>query len=550
MTFSGGDCFNFKPTDKVILVGPNNSGKSQTLREIINIADKGDEANKMVIQTMDISKKGSQKDIEAFLKKEGRKVEDRYHDEAYQYKDWITNLRDLSKWEDPYLTKGLARGFIKNIEVTDRLEILAYQDSYNNEKIKFGPRSVLYEHPELMEEINDFFHEAFGQNIMFDYRGGYLLPIHVGDFPDMREAIDRIGNEYVKAVRDNPLLDEQGDGVKSYAGLLFEVIVFDRDMILIDEPEAFLHPPQMRQLGEMLAAKVRGQLFIATHSSDIVRGLLEGKQGNVRILRIHREANKNIVTEADPEVIRMLWEKPILRYSNALEGLFHEQVIICEDDSDCRLVNSVGDHVSSKYDQWKDTAYIPAGGKHQIPKIASVLRPIGVPLKAIFDIDFLAEENLVKETVEAFGGNWKQVSIIWNRIDKAVRGGITPKTPVQIKTEICDFLNRADGDSLPKSEIIEMLKQDKSWNKVKRHGTNTGFPKGDAQKYYYEIEEILEEIGIYLVSVGELENFCTKIGSSGPNFVTKLLSESLLDDRELTDLLAFVERVHIGHLND
>ena len=550
MTFSGGDCFNFKPTDKVILVGPNNSGKSQTLREIINIADKGDKANKMVIQTMEVSKKGSQKDIEAFLKKEGRKVEDRYNRGAYQYKDWITNLKDLSNWEDPYLTNGLARGFIKNIEVNDRLEILAYQESFNNEKIKFGPRSVLYEHPELMEEINDFFHEAFGQNVMFDYRGGYLLPIHVGDFPDMREAIDRIGNEYVKAVRDNPLLDEQGDGVKSYAGLLFEVIVFDRDMILIDEPEAFLHPPQMRRLGEMLAAKVRGQLFIATHSSDIVRGLLEGKQGNVRILRIHREANKNIVTEADPEVIRVLWKKPILRYSNALEGLFHEQVIICEDDSDCRLVNSVGDHVSSKYDQWKDTAYIPAGGKHQIPKIASVLRPIGVPLKAIFDIDFLAEENLVKETVEAFGGNWKKVSIIWNRIDKAVRGGITPKTPVQIKTEICALLNRANGDSLPKSEIIEMLKQDKPWNKVKRHGTNTGLPKGDAQKYYYEIEEILEKMGIYLVSVGELENFCTKIGSSGPNFVTKLLSESLLDDRELADLLAFVERVHIDHLND
>lgn len=476
-------------------------------------------------------------------------MEHRYSRESYQYKDWIMDPRELSNWKKPYLTEGLARGFIKNIEVNDRLEILVSRESFDKEKLKFGPRSVLYEHPELMEEINVLFHKAFGQNIMFDYRGGYQLPIHVGDLPDMGEAIDRIGNKYVKAVRDNPLIDEQGDGVKTYAGLLFEVIVFDRDIILIDEPEAFLHPPQMRRLGDMLADKVRGQLFIATHSSDIVRGLLEGKHGNVRILRIHREANKNFVTEADPEVIRVLWEKPILRYSNALEGLFHEEVIICEDDSDCRLVNSVGDHISSEYDQWKDTAYIPAGGKHQIPKIASVLRPIGVPVKAIFDIDFLAEKNVVKETVEAFGGNWKEISVTWDRIDKAVRGGLTPKTPVQIKAEIKDLLDRVDGESLPKSEVIELLKQDKPWNNVKRHGTNTGLPKGDAQKYYHQIEEMLEKIGIYLVSVGELENFCTRIGTSGPSFVTKLLSEASFDDRELADLIDFVKRVHVGHHN-
>jgi hypothetical protein len=86
-------------------------------------------------------------------------------------------------------------------------------------------------------------------------------------------------------------------------------------------------------------------------------------------------------------VIKELWEKPELRYSNALEGIFHEQTIICEDDSDCRLINSVADYLSTSVDQqWQDTAYVPTGGKHGIPKVAGVLRKIGVPVKAVFDI--------------------------------------------------------------------------------------------------------------------------------------------------------------------
>lgn len=54
------------------------------------------------------------------------------------------------------------------------------------------------------------------------------------------EFVDRVSNAYVNAVREKPLLDKQGDGMKSYAGILFEAIVADLDITLIDEPEAFL----------------------------------------------------------------------------------------------------------------------------------------------------------------------------------------------------------------------------------------------------------------------------------------------------------------------
>jgi len=55
---------------------------------------------------------------------------------------------------------------------------------------------------------------------------------------------------------------------------LFEIVVSERDITLLDEPEAFLHPPQMRRLSETLSSEVKGQLIVATHSSDILRGFL------------------------------------------------------------------------------------------------------------------------------------------------------------------------------------------------------------------------------------------------------------------------------------
>jgi len=304
----------------------------------------------------------------------------------------------------------------------------------------------------------------------------------------------------------------------------------------------------MRKLGETLASEVNGQLFVATHSSDILRGFLEGTQGNVRILRISREGNSNLVKEASGETIKNLWEKPELRYSNALEGIFHEQTIICGDDSDCRLVNSIANYLDiNSQEQWLDTAYVPTGGKHGIAKVADVLRKIGVPVKAVFDIDFLSEKNLVKSTVLAFGGNWEEeVSPLWNRVDSAVRGGIKAKKTSQIKEDIIAILNSSNnGSNLPKGDILEALKQGKSWNVIKKFG-EIGIPNGNAKKDYMLLRDSLEKIGIYLVPVGEIENFCPVIGSHGPKFITKLLSTVSLGDERLSELRTFVSKVHKG----
>ncbi|MBH0048668.1 ATP-dependent nuclease [Pseudoalteromonas sp. SWYJZ19] len=545
ISFSGGNSFQLNPNEKIIIVGPNNSGKSQTLREIMAIAQKGEGERTVVVTDLEIKKNGGLEQLKQFLEDNAEFV-----NSEYRFNNWQVHESHTQLWTQNYLMHGIAAGYIKNIAANDRLTICNQQNSISPGDQKTKPQHILYDDEALMNKISLLFKRAFGKDIMFDYRGGRSLPIHVGDNPMVDGVVDRVGDTYVQSVRSNPLLDKQGDGMKSYAGILFEAIVTDLDITLIDEPEAFLHPPQMRRLGETLSSEVRGQLVVATHSSDILRGFLEGTRGNVRILRVQREGDKNVVSEASNETIKSLWDKPELRYSNALEGIFHEQTIICEDDSDCRLINSIGDHLELNSNaQWLDTAYIPTGGKHGVPKIAKTLREVGVPVKAVFDIDFLSESSLVKATVDAFGGCWTKIEPLWRRVDAAVRGGNKPKSKSEMKKSVTEIINKSGDDELPKGDIIEAMKQGKPWSVVKKFGFR-GIPHGEAQTNYQLLKDSLEDIGIYLVPVGEIENFCPQIGSHGPKFITKLLTTIPLGDPQLNDLRNFVDLVHKGkHCN-
>ncbi|NNA46734.1 AAA family ATPase [Pseudomonas lactis] len=541
ITFSSGQRLDFSEQEKVIIVGPNNSGKSQSLRDIIELI-KDSSAPKVVINDLDIEKVGSKDDLIKFLAP--HTSED---GQAYRYGNWNFHTSQVHNWERPRLYDSLAPGFIKNISANDRLTICNSPSSITPGQEKSRPQHVLYEDDTLMAKVSALFKRAFKADLMIDFKGGSVIPIHVGITPTGPEMADRASQAYAQAVRSNPPLDRQGDGMRGYAGILFETLVTDLDMMLVDEPEAFLHPPQMRKLGETLASEVKGQLFVSTHSSDILRGFLEGTKGEIRIIRITRNGKTNEIHEAKADVIRELWQKPDLRYSNALEGIFHEQTIICEDDSDCRLINSIADYCGSISDEnWKDTSYIPTGGKHAIPKIASTLRKIGLSLKTVVDIDFLSEERLVKETVEAFGGDWEDFKTDWKVVDSEVRKGLKSKSAQDIKSDIEKIISTASPEHLPTSDIKESLKQVSPWNEVKKYGASR-IPRGDGTKRYLDLDKKLKNIGIYVISKGEIEGFCPGISGHGPKFVTSVLNTYSLDADELNEVRTFVNMVHSGN---
>lgn len=540
--FSGGQTVTFNKNDKVIIVGPNNSGKSQTLREIIELVSVDAINSGKVIKELKITKTGSFENFMDFLNDNAKIGKDSYYalGRMRAHQSW------LGSWNDEKKLTYIHMLFLNNITANDRLNICDQVEHLSSETDTKKPQHILYDNPDLLAKISSIFRKAFGKDLILNYRGGRFIPIHVGEKPSFDGFVDSISKEYVNKLLENPLLEKQGDGVKSYAGILFESIAQEFDVTLIDEPEAFLHPPQMKLLGETLSSEVQGQLFVSTHSSDILRGFLEGTKGNIRILRIQREDNINIIHEAESDAVKELWNKPVLRFSNALDGIFHEQVIICEDDSDCRLYNYTAEWIKNKKNEnWLDTSYIPSGGKAAIHGIASVLRKIGVPTKAVFDIDFLSDKKIIEDTVNAFGGDPNDILKTWSIVDSFVRKGIKPNTNEQIKDKIIEIIKESEEGKLRKSDIQDAMKTGQSWAILKQTGI-AGLPSGDASIQFDKLIGMLEAIGIYIVPVGEIERFNRTIPGHGPKFVTKVLTEHSLDEKEFSELKIFVEKVHKG----
>jgi len=538
--FSGGQTFDFSATEKILVVGPNNSGKSEFLREInailswqpVNIRF---DTNK-VIKNLEVSKEGTNQDLEGFLLEYGERV----NKDTIDYQSYRIPLQHINLFSQRFLGP-LAPLYCKNLGAEGRLAITAVQKGIGVDGHRSKPQQVMYDNDKVTKRVSDQFKKAFNRDLFFDYRANPDIPIYVGNVPDRSAIPDRVSDEYVSKVRENTRLDRQGDGMKSYAGILFEVVAIEHDITLLDEPEAFLHPPQMRRLGETLAEETRNQVFVATHSSDILRGFLNTTSSNVRIIRLLRNGDSNDATMTSPERLNELWEQPELRYSNALDGIFHEEVVICEDDNDCRLYNSIADHIA-KVDpsaNWPDTAYVPCGGKSAIPKIASALREIGVRVKVVADIDVLNDEDALRSVVEAVGGDWAAVRGDWNQVDSAVRKGVKPLSKEQVKEKIKELIDGHAEDGLPKSQIQELLKQTSPWAMVKKHG-KSHIPNGQAQAAFKLLDQALRQIGIFVVPVGEAENFCPEIGNHGPRYVSKIFTTYQLDAPELKELRIFV----------
>ena len=118
LTFSGGDSFQLNKNEKIILVGPNNSGKSQTLREIIRICNDGKIEQAIVIKSLTISKEGTSDDLKAFLDEKAE-----YVNVSYRYKNWQIHENHIRFWDQAYLINNLSGGFIKNVDANNRLNI-------------------------------------------------------------------------------------------------------------------------------------------------------------------------------------------------------------------------------------------------------------------------------------------------------------------------------------------------------------------------------------------------------------------------------------------
>jgi predicted ATPase len=150
-----------------------------------------------------------------------------------------------------------------------RLQLVKEAPSADHERQEMNLLQTLYNSGSSLEsDIQNLVKRAFGKSIKLDFTVPQRLLLRVGDDfssipPDPRDA-RQLMQQYEK-------LDDQGDGIRSFLGITTALLATKRNVLLIDEPEAFLHPPQAFRIGEFIAkqATSQRQIILATHSVDV-----------------------------------------------------------------------------------------------------------------------------------------------------------------------------------------------------------------------------------------------------------------------------------------
>jgi len=411
------------------------------------------------------------------------------------------------------------------------------------------PIHYLQRNDVIEKKISSYFKEAFGEDLIIHRNAGNIVPLYCGIRPQLEQDEDRMSISYIKKLEELPTLHTQGDGMRSFVGVILHALVVDYPIILIDEPEAFLHPPQARLLGKMIVqeAPTDRQLFLATHSGDFLRGLLDIPSNRVRILRLQRKGQINPTKELDNDGIKKVWGDPILRYSNVLDGIFHDKVILCEGDGDCRFYAAIWDAIfeSSGEDRREHIMFLHCGGKDRMPVVIDSLRNLDVPVCVIADFDLLNSESPLKEIVIKLSGNWNSIKNKWRMVKRAIEEKKTELSTKEVSEEINKILSTIEDAIFPidaRKKIQRILRRSSPWYTTKSTGKAI-IPSGDPTIAYNDMCREFAKIGLFIVDSGELESFAKTIGGHGPKWVNAVLEKELANDPELDDARAFVKKI-------
>ncbi|MDP9488013.1 MAG: AAA family ATPase [Actinomycetota bacterium] len=532
-------------------VGPNNAGKSVSLRDIHGHLTRQN-ALPRAVTSIGVDKQGSQENLMAWLDEHchktwasGQELYSRSGTQAY-------GSHAVSWWPSgpPYFELGLffaffagGEGRLQAANGTNSIDTLTQPPQH--------PLHSLYMDGALEAKVSAICERAFGKPLVLNRHAGSMVYLHVGEAPEAPSGVGAPPREYLEALSKLPRLDEQGDGMKSFMGLLLNIVANAYPIVLVDEPEAFLHPPQARLIGRMLGdQKGRdSQVFVATHDSDVLRGLLDSSASELTVVRLVRDGDVNRASQLEPDKVRGLWRDPLLRYSNVLDGLFHDGVVLCEGDADCRFYQAVLDVLTAGEPEARspDLLFTHCGGKARMPTVIDALRAVDVPVRAVADFDVLREEQPLRRIVEGLGGDWASIEPDWRVLKSALDSGTRKLSTAYLDEqmrELLDGIQTATPTDEDERKIRALLKERSGgWAEAKEYGVR-GVPAGDAAARLERLLAYLRGVGLFVVPEGELEGFARGVPGHGPTWVNGVLEQglhtngSLMGARDLVGALA------------
>lgn len=273
------------------------------------------------------------------------------------------------------------------------------------------------------------------------------------------------------------------DGFNAYVGMLGALYASDYKAILIDEPEAFLHPALARTLGKQIAQQARDkQVFIATHSADFLMGAIEAGE-NVRIVRLQYQAGVGRACLLDRDELRAFMNDPLLRSANVKSGPFARAVVVTEADTDRAFYQEVNTRLLARKDLRgiDGSVFLNAQNKQTVTRIVRLLRRMGVPAAGIVDLDVVADGG------EVWAGQIGSIA-----------------TPAAQKTAL----------EAQRITVFEALKAVSTDDKKKNYKTRGGLALLDAgnTEAARNLLESLGAYGLFVVPQGEVEHWLAGLG--------------------------------------
>lgn len=539
--FSGGQKIKLNESSILVIVGPNNAGKSSVLREIRDHLVDGYQFGPVLKNAL-VQVRGSAESFKRQVREAGLGT-DRFDVIKIGWSEY--RIADI----DGDIKKGFVGSkvvplFFSYLGAEERLQIT--DPTRRGDYLASAPKNPMQwlELDSLAEKhISDIFERTFGPKLILNTFAGENLVLHIVG-PDVTRNEASNARDEAKWLASLPRLHRQGDGMRSFAGTVIGLLVHPTTVIFLDEPEAFLHPPQARKLAQVISTEVPGecQVIVATHNDAFVRALLDFSGERLVLARIVRQGSKNVVTVLNQTDLDTMWNDPLIRTSDVLSALFHEAAILCEGDSDARFFASLLDATSND-DRDFDVKLFHFGGKDRIASIARALKSVNIPVVAIVDIDILSSREGFFALFEAMGGKRAEIEDDLRALLKLVTERKGQLTGAELKIEL-QRLSEEVGKftDVPKdarSKLLELGRSVSNWERVKQDG----FRALDVT-VFQRISNACQRVGLLINPEGELEGFCRTIPRSRKSdWLAQVIRKDLSKDPLLGDAREFAAKI-------
>lgn len=163
-------------------------------------------------------------------------------------------------------------------------------------------------------------------------------------------------------------------------------------LLLIDEPELYLHPFAIEQVREALSSLSNSgyQVVITTHSAQMVTPELaettllmrkNDQQGTYTRLRL-----ADAIQQVVPNSVHQM--EQLFSLSHSTQVLFAENVVLTEGKTELRLLPFLFKEACSKTMGQEKHALVAQSGVNDTKKSLKILAAMDLPVKAICDLDY------------------------------------------------------------------------------------------------------------------------------------------------------------------